>query len=99
MPRSVSRKKKTEITSSLRLNGVAKFIQENVPGIVKLRVTVKNGGLCTFSFVVCDEFVTIPQTFSAKKGVWIGTKLGLYSVRHLNAPSAGHTDADYFRFI
>ena len=43
--------------------------------------------------------MTIPQTYTARKGVWIGAKVGLYSQkRHQHKPS-GHADIDYFRFM
>ena len=92
-------KKETGNQLILRINGEIKVVEENVPDTVKLRVTVKDGGLCTFSFAVGDEFVTVPQTFSAKKGMWIGGKLGLYSIRRQESPSAGRVDIDYFRFM
>jgi beta-xylosidase len=84
----------------MRINGVQKFIQDKVPDAVKLRVAVKSGGLCIFSFATRDDdFITIPQTFPARKGVWIGAKLGLYSLKRLEYSPAGHVDVDYFRFM
>ncbi|MGH7952700.1 MAG: glycoside hydrolase family 43 protein [Limisphaerales bacterium] len=82
----------------LRINGVEKFAQDNVPNFIKLRVTVQDDGLCIFSFGTDENFATIPQTFAARKGVWIGAKLGLYGLKRLNA-SAGYVDVDYFRFL
>jgi beta-xylosidase len=83
----------------LRVNGVQKFIHENAPHAVRLRVAVKDGGLCLFSFAIRDEFVTIPRTFPARKGVWIGAKLGLYALKRLKSAPAGYVDIDYFRFM
>jgi len=83
----------------LRLNGVPKFVQENLPLTAKLRVAVKDGGICTFSFATSHDWVTIPQIFPARKGVWIGAKFGLYSVKRLKSTPAGHVDIDYFRFM
>ena len=83
----------------MRINGVQKFVQDDAPHAIRLRVTVKDGGLCIFSFAADNVFVTIPQTFSAQKGVWIGSKLGLYSLKRLNHAPAGHADVDYFRFL
>ncbi len=81
------------------INGVQKFVHDHAPGVVKLRVSVKDGGLCIFSFAAGGDFVTIPRTFTARKGVWIGAKLGLYSLKRLNYAPAGHVDVDYFRFM
>lgn len=83
----------------MRINGVQKFVHDNIPNAVKLRVAVNDGGLCIFSFATRDGFVTIPQTFPARKGVWIGAKLGVYSLKRLKYATAGHVDVDYFRFM
>ena len=83
----------------LQINGVQKFIRENVPDRVKLQVTVKDGGHCAFKFGAGDNWVTIPQTFAARKGVWIGAKVGLYSLKRFNLTQSGHADFNYFRFV
>jgi len=83
----------------LRINGVQKFRQANAPDVIRLRVAVSDGGLCHFSFATVDGYVAIPQTFQAEKGVWIGAKIGLYSLKRRNEPPAGHVDIDYFRFM
>jgi beta-xylosidase len=66
---------------------------------VKLRVAFDDGGLCRFSFAA-DEgltFTTIPHTFQAQAGVWIGAKIGIYSLKAAEG-AGGHADFDYFRF-
>jgi beta-xylosidase len=83
----------------MRINGVQKFVHDHAPDAVRLRVSVKDGGLCSFSFALDGDFVTVPQTFPARKGVWIGAKLGLYSLKRLKNAPAGHVDVDYFRFM
>jgi len=82
----------------LRINGVKKFAQDKVPHAIKLRIAVADGGLCSFSYATGKDFVLIPQTFQAQKGIWIGAKVGLYSHRRLEHAAAGHVDFDYFRF-
>jgi len=91
-------RKNTDDQLVLRINGCTKFVQDNVSGPLKLFVSVKDGGLCQFGFAVRDGLVTIPQNFPAKKGKWIGAKLGLYNLKHSKHTSAGHVDVDYFRF-
>ena len=83
----------------LRIDGVRQFAHENIPGAVKLGVTVDGAGLCRFSFAICNHCVRIPTVFPAQKGKWIGAKLGLYSLKHINHTSSGHVDVDYFRFV
>jgi len=82
----------------LRINGVQKFVQENLPAIVNLRVAVSAGGWCRFSFATHGNFAPIPHAFPAQKGVWIGAKVGLFSLKDFSDAPAGHVDVDYFRF-
>jgi beta-xylosidase len=82
----------------LRFNGAQKFTRAAVPGAVKMRVTVKDGGMCQFSFATGNTFVTIPQVFPAQKGKWIGAKVGLFSLKLIEHAPAGYADIDYFRF-
>ncbi len=82
----------------MRMNGVQKVIQENAPDSIKLQVAVQDGGLCTFSYVADEKVVSIPEVFAARKGVWIGAKLGLYSLKRLETAPSGYVDIKYFRF-
>ena len=83
----------------LRVNGVRKFVQENVPAAINIQVTVNDGGLCDFKFGTDGELKAIPQTFPARKGVWIGAKVGLYSLKRADSGPSGHADFDYFHFM
>jgi beta-xylosidase len=82
----------------MRMNGVQKIILEDAPDMIKLQVTVQDGGLCTFSYVADEKAVPIPEVFAARKGVWIGAKLGLYSLKRLETAPSGYVDIKYFRF-
>lgn len=64
----------------------------------KLRVEVLDGGRCSFSFVENGHFKPVGQTFQATKGIWIGAKVGLYSLKRLDHMPGGYVDFDYFRF-
>jgi beta-xylosidase len=82
----------------LRIDGVPQVIQANASAVVRLRVVVKDGGLCTFSFANQNGFIEFPNTFAARKGFWIGAKLGLYSSKRQDMVPSGHVDINYFRF-
>ncbi len=82
----------------LRVNGVPKYVRENLPSTIRLRVSVEDGGLSSFSFATLNGFVTIPKLFQAENGVWIGAKVGLYSLRRKKTGPHGRVDIDYFRF-
>ena len=62
---------------------------------VYLRVTVRAGGLCRFSFSPDGEHFTpaAPTEFKATVGRWVGAKVGLFAA---GAPEA-HADVDWFR--
>jgi hypothetical protein len=64
-----------------------------------LRVKVKEGAVCQFS---CSndgkEFFTVGDSFTAKKGLWIGAKIGLFATRTTYKPGeVGYSDVDWFR--
>jgi len=83
----------------LRADGRQKILLETQARFARLRVQVQDGGLCAFSFAITDNFIPVNETFQAKKGVWIGAKIGLYAVKPVAAAPAGHADFDYFRFL
>ena len=82
----------------LRTDTVKKVLQSGAADVVRLRVAVEDGGRCTFSFAFAGGFIPANDTFQAKKGVWIGAKVGLYSVCCQKGRDVGHADFDYFRF-
>jgi beta-xylosidase len=82
----------------LQVNSDIKHVYETVAGAIKLRVEVQTGGHCSFSFAENEKWVTLPQTFEAQKGTWVGAKVGLFSTRSLARRPGGHADFDYFRF-
>ena len=82
----------------LNLNGRQQLIRADLPPSVRLRVRVRAGGVCEFSFATDQGFTNIAETFCAQKGKWIGAKLGVYGCKPAGSTSAGHVDVDYFRF-
>jgi beta-xylosidase len=73
------------------------------PGPVDLRVRVADGGECAFSYAVGGgPFRPAGIRFCAREGVWIGAKVGLFSVTTSGDAAGhaarGHADFGYFRF-
>jgi beta-xylosidase len=65
---------------------------------VWLRVTVDNEARCRFSWSEDgNQFTTLPETFSAKPGRWVGAVLGVFCVRENMTNDAGYADLDWFR--
>ena len=65
---------------------------------IYLRVTVTAGGICRFSYSIDGkEFKTIPGSFTAKPGRWVGAKLGLFCTRQVKTNDAGYAGFDWFR--
>jgi len=64
-----------------------------------LRVHVNDGGDCEFSYSFEDSsFQPIGEPFTAKQGVWIGAKIGLFCITPNISESSGSADFDWFRF-
>jgi beta-xylosidase len=82
----------------LQIDAVKKILRTGVPDTIQLRVAVEEGGRCSFSFVTVDGPVPVAETFQAKKGVWIGAKIGVFSLKRRKDQPAGQADFDYFRF-
>jgi len=54
--------------------------------------------LCTFSYSLDGkDFKQIGEPFSAKKGKWVGSKVGLFAIRHGKTYETGYADYDWFR--
>jgi beta-xylosidase len=82
----------------LRFNDSEKRLAATASNRLRLRVEVKDGGLCSFSFAEDDEFIMVPHLFQASKGTWIGAQVGLYSLKRLENGPRGCVEFDYFRF-
>jgi len=63
-----------------------------------LRVTVSAGAKCVFSYSEDGkQFQPLGQTFTAREGMWIGAKVGLFCLRETTTNDAGFADVDWFR--
>lgn len=82
----------------VRTNGEVKRLLETTSNLAELRLNVQSGGKCLLAFSINGNWSTLPQSFQATKGMWIGAKLGLYSLKRGQDAPAGHVDFDYFRF-
>ena len=64
-----------------------------------LRVTVKAGATCTFSYSLDGKaFTNVGEPFKAREGRWIGAKVGFVFNRPAKFNDAGSADIDWFRF-
>ena len=65
---------------------------------IYLRVKVKKGALCQFSYSLDGNvFTDAGQPFTAEEGQWIGAKTGLFATRQTQINDAGYADFDWFR--
>ena len=54
--------------------------------------------LCVFSYSIDGkEFIQVGESFAAKKGKWIGAKVGLFAIRKGKTYETGYADIDWFR--
>ncbi|UCH13549.1 MAG: glycoside hydrolase 43 family protein [Bacteroidales bacterium] len=64
-----------------------------------LRVSVTDQAGCHFSFSPDGKnYRSLGEEFTAKQGVWIGAKIGLFSINPNISESKGYADFDWFRF-
>jgi beta-xylosidase len=64
-----------------------------------LRVRVQDSAICTFFYSLTgNDYKPIGKTFTAAAGVWIGAKVGLFSINPNITDSSGYADFDFFRF-
>jgi len=82
----------------LRRRGRVMELQTTSQTTFRFQAAVLDGGVCQFA-VAGDEgaYSLLPETFQATPGLWIGAKVGLYSMHAKDSP-AGSADFDYFRF-
>ncbi len=65
---------------------------------IYLRVQVRSGGVCSFSYSTDGKLFTgIGEAFTAKPGKWVGAAMGLFCTRALVTNDAGYADVDWFR--
>lgn len=63
-----------------------------------LRVKVAKGGVCSFSYSLDGKkFLSLGNNFTAKEGMWIGAKTGLFVSRPVSNNDGGWMDVDWFR--
>jgi len=67
--------------------------------LVYLRVSVVGEAICNFSFGTDGKrFKSIGDIFVAEPGMWIGAKVGLFSLAPHGAETHGYADYEWFRF-
>jgi beta-xylosidase len=65
---------------------------------IYFRVRVTGEAKCDFSYSIDGaSFSSIGEPFQAKKGRWIGAKVGVFAVRNGAAAERGYADYDWFR--
>ncbi|MEK6281946.1 MAG: glycoside hydrolase 43 family protein [Acidobacteriota bacterium] len=63
-----------------------------------LRVRVAKNAVSNFSYSVDGKsFSSVGESFNARKGKWIGAKLGIFATRSGKTRETGYVDFDWFR--
>jgi beta-xylosidase len=66
--------------------------------VVYMKVEVKSGGKCLFSFSEDGKvFNNIEMLFKARAGRWIGVKMGIFALKTTQTNDSGYADFDWFR--
>lgn len=67
-------------------------------GTLVLRVRVDSTAVCRFSFSVDgNRFFLLGKDFRAREGIWIGAKVGLFSIATQSTSNHGSSRFDWFR--
>lgn len=66
-------------------------------GEIHFRVTMRQGGQCTFSYSNDGRTYHNAGAFQATEGQWIGAKVGIFCIRDTKINDAGYADFDWFR--
>jgi beta-xylosidase len=74
------------------------ILNELTSNTIIFRVKIQDGGACLFAYTSNEVSVNIEKTFQAQKGMWIGSKVGVYCLKRFKDHSDGYVDIDYFRF-
>lgn len=75
------------------------FSEKWTEPLVYLQSITDSLGNCNFSFSANNQnFQTLPDSFKAKPGKWIGAKVGLFCIGKNPTNDAGYINADWFRF-
>ncbi|MBI5471783.1 MAG: glycoside hydrolase 43 family protein [Ignavibacteriae bacterium] len=81
--------------------GRAEVEQTNVKlteSTLYFRISVAEGAACTFSYSVDGStFTTLPGTFTAVAGQWIGAKVGMFCSSSTLTNDSGYANVDWFR--
>ena len=65
---------------------------------VFLRVQVKSGAICHFSYSTDGKkFIPFGEPFQARQGKWIGAKVGVFCMNPSKSGARGYVDYDWFR--
>jgi hypothetical protein len=66
---------------------------------VYARVRVDSNAVCCFSYSTDGkEFIPIGNPFTARAGLWVGAKIGLFVTSEPWSRAGGYADFDWFRF-
>ncbi len=73
-------------------------ISKENKGDIYLRVTVKDGGLSSFSYSLDGKtFINAGEIFTATPGKWKGAKAGIFCSGQQQTNDTGYADFDWFR--
>jgi beta-xylosidase len=80
------------------LPGRAVTVQPSQSVTIYLRVEVRKGAVCRFSYSLDGKhFSPISDPFTARQGKWIGAKVGIFALGGEQARETGYADFDWFR--
>jgi beta-xylosidase len=81
----------------------SEIVEDKAPCPAKtivLAMDIRAGAACTFRYSLDgDTFVPLGKPFSARKGNWVGAKVGVFSLSTVGDLETGYADFDWFRYV
>ena len=68
-------------------------------GRALFRVQIAEGEAWSFSFSLDDgaTWTALGEPFAARKGIWVGARVGVFALAPADAAASGHADVEWFR--
>ncbi len=91
-----------KVTCQNAVEGGSEIVEDGAPCPVKsveLVIDVRAGAVCTFRYSLDgDKFLPLGKPFTARKGKWVGAKVGVFSISAIGDRKTGFADFDWFRY-
>lgn len=91
-----------KVTCQNAAEDASEIVEGTIPcpgNSVVFGIDVRAGAVCTFRYSPDgDKFMPLGKPFTARNGMWVGAKVGLFSLSAVGDRETGFADFDWFRY-